>query len=198
MDLLLKKIIFFIVLILLVTGCSRNLPLSEDISQNRFNLIDQNRKPFVFPDDLKGKISVVGFIYTNCPDICPLNTHNLKLIQDEVKANKLTDVQFLSVSFDTETDSTEALKEYADIRNLDLSNWKFLTGSKSTIDSLIKEVGVIAIPSDTTFINGSPTIFFTHTDRISLIDQNLKIRKNYLGSKINRGEIIKDIISLSK
>jgi len=189
----LKKLIIFATLIFFAAGCAKKFPLNEDISKNSFTLTDQNGNPFRFPEELKNKISVVGFIYTNCPDICPLNTRNLKLIQEKVKAEHIPDVQFLSISFDTDTDSTKILKEYAEIRNLDLSNWKFLTGNKSTIDSLIKEVGVIAIPSDTTIINGKPTVFFTHTDRISLIDKELKIRKNYVGSKINKDEIIKDI-----
>lgn len=193
-----KAIIFIISLIFLNIGCSNNLPLNENISQNNFNLVDQNGNPFQFPSELKNKISIVGFIYTNCPDICPLNTHNLKLIQDEVNAEKIPDVQFISISFDTATDSTKVLKEYAEIRNLNLSNWKFLTGDKSTIDSLIKEVGVIAIPSDTTIIDGNPIIFFTHTDRIALIDQNLIIRKNYIGSKVEKDEVIEDIKILSR
>jgi len=192
----LKKLILFAAIIFFVTGCAKHFPLNEDISKSSFTLIDQNGNPFRFPDELKNKISVVGFIYTNCPDICPINTHNLKLIQDKVKTENIPDVQFLSISFDTYTDSTNVLKEYAEIRNLDLSNWKFLTGNKSTIDSLIKEVGVIAIPNDTTIINGKPTVFFTHTDRISLIDKDLRIRKNYVGSKINQDEIIEDIKQL--
>lgn len=191
-----KKLIIFAALIFFAAGCAKHFPLNEDISKSSFTLVDQDGNPFRFPDELKDKISVVGFIYTNCPDICPLNTHNLKLIQNKVKAENIHDVQFLSISFDTDTDSTKVLKEYAEIRNLDLSNWKFLTGSKSTIDSLMKEVGVIAIPNDTTIVNGKSTVFFTHTDRISLIDKDLRIRKNYVGSKINKDEIIEDIKQL--
>ncbi len=191
-----KNLVLFVALIFFAVGCVEHFPLNEDISKSSFTLIDQNGKPFRFPLELKNKISVIGFIYTSCPDICPLNTHNLKLIQDKVKAENIPNVQFLSISFDTETDSTKVLKEYAEIRNLDLSNWKFFTGNKSTIDSLLKEVGVVAIPNDTTIVNGISTVFFTHTDRISLVDKNLKIRKNYVGSKIDKNEIIEDIKQL--
>jgi len=64
------------------------------------------------------------------------------------------------------------------------------------IDSLLKVSEVFAIPSDTSFVAGEEKVTFIHTDRIMLIDGDLRIRKNYPGSTINIDEIIDDIQKL--
>jgi protein SCO1/2 len=53
---------------------------------------------------------------------------------------------------------------------------------------------IFAIAGDTTFTeSGEPVYFFVHTDRITLIDQQGNIRKEYSGSRINLDEIVSDI-----
>ncbi len=135
----------------------------------------------------------MGFIFTNCPSICPLTTNNMRIIQDSLKVNNVQNVELVSLSFDPDADTPGILKKYAELRNLDTSNWTFLTGRKSTIDSLIKAVEVLAIPDTTITPKGSEFINYIHTDRISLIDEQGRIRKNYQGSKINIDEIVNDI-----
>ena len=57
---------------------------------------------------------------------------------------------------------------------------------------------MFAVPGDSIkFDNGEKIYLYVHTDRISLIDKEGKIRKNYLGSKANIVEIVNDIIILS-
>ncbi|MFA3783444.1 SCO family protein [Melioribacteraceae bacterium 4301-Me] len=193
-----KTRFLFIIELLLIYACSKDLPVIDSWDDNSYNLVSQNNQPVKFPDILKGKISVVGYIYTNCPSICPLTTNNMRLIQKKVKEDGIDNVEFITISFDPENDTPAALRDYARLRKLNLSNWIFLTGSKSTIDSLIKEVGVFAIKSDSTVLqNGKKIYNFVHTDRISLVDKNGRIRKNYQGSKINISEIVDDIKSLS-
>lgn len=183
--------------LILLNACGEKLPEVGSFDNHNYKLVDENNNPVIFPEMVNGKISVVGYIFTNCPDICPLTTNNMRLIQEKIKNEKIDNVEFVSISFDPETDSPEVLKKYAEIRNLDLSNWTFLTGKKSIIDSLIKEAGVFAVPNDSTvFKSGRKIYYYVHTDRIQLIDANGVIRKNYSGSKINTEEIIADIKTL--
>jgi len=78
-----------------------------------------------------------------------------------------------------------------------LSNWDFLTGDKNITDSLIKQVGVIAVPGDSLITSAGKNIYyFIHTYRISLIDTEGRIRKNYKGSAVNIDELTKDIKEL--
>ena len=185
-------VIFF--LYLLMPGCKSNLPVLEDLNGHDFHLLTQDSLKFDFPNDFKGKIVVMGFIFTNCPDICPLTTNNLRLIQERIRKDNISNVEIAALSFDPEVDTPGILKKYAEIRGLSLSNWTFLTGEKEEISKLIKECGVFAIPSDTVkYVGGKDIYLYVHTDRISLIDPESRIRKNYSGSKINVDEIINDI-----
>ena len=62
---------------------------------------------------------------------------------------------------------------------------------------LLKKVGVVAFVGDSTvFEDGSKSYYYTHTDRIQLIDQDGRIRKNYLGSAANIDEIVNDVMRL--
>lgn len=82
----------------------------EDIGGD-FTLTDGDGKPFNL-SDLKGKVVVLSFGYTNCPDVCPteLLTQNdvLKKLGDQAK-----DVKVAFVSVDPERDTPEVIGKYA-------------------------------------------------------------------------------------
>ena len=175
-------------------SCKNDFPVETDFSTDSYPLITQDNKSVKFPEFVKGKLVVVGFIFTNCPDICPLTTNNMRLVQEKLNAEKIENVSFVSISFDPETDTPDILKKFASLRNLDLNNWSFLTGDKKITDQIIKKAGVFAIPSDTSKTpSGEEIVFFVHTDRISLMDEEGRIRKNYFGSKLDIEEIVEDI-----
>lgn len=191
-----KRQSLFLIIILL-WSCKEKFPVIEEFGRTQYNLVNQDNQNVVFPDFVKSKIVVINYIFTNCPDICPLSTNNMRLIQERIKKENIKDVQFISLSFDPEFDTPDVLKKFADIRNLNLSNWVFLTGEKSVTDSIIKKVGVLAVLNDSTvFKNGRKIFYYVHTDRIQLIDADGRIRKNYKGSTINVNEIVADIRSL--
>jgi len=146
---------------------------------------------------VKGKTTVIGFIFTNCPDICPLTTNNMRLVQEKLKSENIEGIEFISLSFDPKHDSPSTLSKFAEIRDLDLSNWCFLTGEQAVIDSLLKRSGVFAVPGDTSVTSdGEEMVFYIHTDRISLIDREGRIRANHFGSKADIDEIVEDIKTL--
>ncbi len=193
-----KKLIFTLSLIFVVYSCGGKFDTIEDLSDEKYNLVDQNNSRINFPGIVKGKMAVVGYIFTNCPDICPLTTNNMRLIQERLKEEKINNIEFVSISFDPLVDKPGVLRKFAEIRNLDLSNWTFLTGEKNVIDSLLKKVQVFAVPGDSTvFQSGEKIIYYVHTDRIQIMDTDGKIRKNYPGSSINIDEIVEDIKSLA-
>ncbi len=190
-----KRLLLFV--LLFFSACTEKLPVVDDFGNTHYNLVNQNNQPVAFPDIVKGKIVVMNYIFTNCPDICPLSTNNIRLIQQQLKKEKIENVQFVSLSFDPEFDTPAVLTKFAEIHNLDLSNWMFLTGDKSVTDAIIKKVGVLAVPNDSTvFKDGRKIYYYVHTDRIQLSDTEGKIRKNYKGSTINVEEIVRDIKGL--
>jgi protein SCO1/2 len=190
----------FLVVVLItafLSGCKDELPVEKDISKYRFELLNEDSSKVYFPEIVKGKITVLGYIYTNCPDICPMTTNNMEKIEQKLKEMNIDNVTFISLSFDPLRDTPSILKQYAAIRDINLSNWHFLTGKENTIDSIKKQMNFFAVAEDTSYsADNKPYYFFTHTDRISLIDQSGRLRKNYKGSNINIEEIVNDIKSL--
>jgi protein SCO1 len=194
-----KAIILYSMLLayFLFVSCQEKLPLDKDLTKKSYELVNQDSLIVIFPDVIIGHITVIGFIYTHCPDICPLTTNNMYLTEKKLKEQGIDDVKFVALSFDPERDTPSVLKEFADIRGISFENWMLLTGKKSIVEDLCKRFDVKAIKTDEEFNeNGKPSYSMMHTDRISLIDANGVLRKNYKGSTLNFDEIIKDIKSL--
>ena len=145
-----KKIFELGLIVFTLNACAEKFEVIDDLSKDNFSLIDQTSTPRNFPSITKGKLTVVSYIFTNCPDICPLTTNNMRMIQEKVKEAKLNDVEFVSISFDPTQDKPETLRKFAEVRNLDLSNWTFLTGDKLVVDSLMNRIGILAVVSDST------------------------------------------------
>ncbi len=177
-------------------GCGNNFPLDQNISAKKINLINTDSSEVTFPNILNNKVSVIGFIYTHCPDICPMTTHNMQVVEKKLEKDNVKNVNFVVISFDPDRDTPTILKKYADIRGINLDKWSFLTGDKQNIDTLLKEFNVYAIPGDSTKSNGKWEYYFIHTDRISLVDADGNLRKNFPGSTLNVDNLVKDIKSL--
>lgn len=189
--------ISLIVSSMIYSGCGKELPIEEDLSTDKIKFFDEDSNQVSFPGFAHGKNMVMGFIFTHCPDICPMTTNNMQRIEKKLKENEINNITFVSLTFDPVRDTPSVLKQYAEIRGIDISNWHFLTGSQNSIDSVKKKMKILAIAGDTTYTpDGTPSYFFTHTDRISLIDKSGRVRKNYSGSKIDVDEIVNDIKTL--
>lgn len=186
-----------IILSFTLTSCIQDFPIDKNLSNVNTKLIDQNGNGKQFNNVIAGKTTVIAFIYTNCPDICPMTTHNMQLVDERLLKENVTNINFIVVSFDPERDTPEALNKFASIRNIDLKRWGFYTGDKTSIEELMDEFEVKAFPSDTSYSSeGKLRYSMIHTDRISLIDYEGSLRKYYSGSKLNLDELYNDIKKL--
>jgi len=103
-------------------------------------LITHEGKTVNFFDDLiKDRIVAINFIYTHCPDTCPLETAQLVQVQKILGDRLGKDVFFYSISIDPENDTPSVLKEY---RERFKARWTFLTGKKSDIIKLRRKLGL--------------------------------------------------------
>ena len=186
--------LFYAVLLLVLIGCQSKLPLDKDLTKRSYTFLNQDSVVVNFPEIIKDKITVMGFIYTHCPDICPMTTHNMVLTEERLIEEGIDDILFVALSFDPERDSPQVLTKFAKIRDINFDNWIFLTGDEITTKDALKRFDVKAITTDSTFYeDGTIGYSILHTDRISLINNKSILKKNYKGSTINIEELITDI-----
>jgi protein SCO1/2 len=92
-----------------------------------FTLRDADGRVFRLAD-FQGKVVILHFIYTNCPDVCPLHAERIAQIQSMVKQGHMQDrVQFITITTDPSRDTTDVMREYGKAHGLDPANWLFLT-----------------------------------------------------------------------
>ena len=113
------------------------VPVSKSavVSVPDFSLTDQRGQALGL-SDMKGKIWVADFIFTNCPTICPAMTQEMARLQSEFVADP---VYFVSFSVDPERDTSAVLSRYAKVYGADERRWHFLTGDKGHIYQLAEE-----------------------------------------------------------
>jgi len=180
-------------LTLFLSSCSS--PALDDYSDVRYELTDQNGETVVFPDDYQGAPLVIGFIYTNCPDICSFITANVGKVYEEM--NNPGDTKFVLVTFDPERDTPEVLKSYAQAFDMDREPFQFLTGDPDTIDDFMKRVSVRSQESYSRELDdGDRMYFLNHTDKILLINENSELIFDYGGSMTPVNIIIEDLQKL--
>jgi protein SCO1/2 len=78
--------------------------------------------------DFQNRVVVLHFVYTNCPDVCPLHAERIAEIQEMVNQTPMKDrVQFISVTTDPKNDTAEVMRDYGPLHGLDPANWMFLS-----------------------------------------------------------------------
>ena len=91
-----------------------------------FTLTDQDGNN-VSLSDFKGKVVVVAFIFTSCPDVCPAIEHTLNYVDFMLPDHGIeNDVEFISITIDPARDTVETLKNYTTANSFD---WPHLTSS---------------------------------------------------------------------
>ena len=149
-----------------------------------FNLTDQDGKPFKF-NSTRGKLVLVTFIFTTCPDVCPLLTAKLATIQRTLEERKIKDYFLLSITTDPERDTSAALKEYAGHFKADFRRWSFLSGSRQELGKVWKLFGVNVTKNESGQVQ--------HTSLTTLVDHQGNRRVDYYGDKWLEKEALKDI-----
>ena len=183
-----------ILILLLAAGCSMesvsSLPVKSTLPDVTLKDFDGNE--FVF-SKLKGKVIVLSYIYTNCPDICHITSSKINKFKESLNEKTKEQVYVVSISFDPDRDSPEVLRKHARMMNLNLDNWIFLTGNKEEITKVLAAAGI-----DPWMEKGqnSESYTFSHRDRISLVDQSGQIRMHYKGTNFDEEKLSSDIRSL--
>jgi len=93
----------------------------------------------------------MAMVYTHCPDICPMTTHNMQLIEERLPDELKGKVKFVIISFDPNRDTPSVLRKFAEIRDIDFANWSLLTGDQENTKEVMLKFDIKAIPADSTY-----------------------------------------------
>src|SRR5918992_3524012 len=145
----------------------------------QFSFIERDGRQ-IMPSDLKDKVWIVNFIYTNCPDTCPIQSAQMRQFQDEFQNEN--DLRLVSITVDPKRDTPKVLSEYAKRFSADPKRWLFLTGEKEDIYKFAQEgfrLGSAEIPHEKRPESGAT---HTHSPRFVLIDREAQIRGYYVST----------------
>lgn len=102
-------------------------------------VVDQTNKTLNYYEDLiKSKTVAINFIFTTCTSSCPLSSAVFRQVQKQLGKQK---VQLISVSVDPVNDTPERLLKFSKKFKAE-PNWAFVTGEKTDISGLLKNLGV--------------------------------------------------------
>lgn len=191
--------LFILLSVNFLTGCYEHFPLDQDLTRTQNTFLNQDSVKVQFPEIIKDKITVLAMVYTHCPDICPMTTHNMFLVEEKLSDELKDKVKFIVISFDPNRDSPAVLKKFAEIRDLSFKSWTLLSGDEQNTKEVMLKFGIKAIPADSSYDeNGELSYNVIHTDRISLIDPKGKLKANYKGSTAKIETILEDIKYISE
>ncbi|MFZ1519829.1 MAG: SCO family protein [Ignavibacteriaceae bacterium] len=191
--------LFILLSVSFLTGCYEHFPLDQDLTRTQNIFLNQDSVKVQFPEIIKDKITVLAMVYTHCPDICPMTTHNMFLVEEKLSDELKDKVKFIVISFDPNRDSPAVLKKFAEIRDLSFKSWTLLSGDEQNTKEVMLKFGIKAIPADSSYDeNGELSYNVIHTDRISLIDPKGKLKANYKGSTAKIETILEDIKYISE
>ena len=162
------------VLLAVVFGCKREPELARLYPLPDFSLTDQTGKTVTL-QELKGKVWVADFIFTNCGGTCPMMTDKMRKLQEGLPA----EVRMVSFTVDPARDTPKALAAYAAEHGATRDRWLFLTGDKQALYDLCMKG--FKLPLDDA--GGTPAEPIAHSTRFVLVDKEGEIRGYYNGTE---------------
>lgn len=152
-----------------------------------FTLIDQYGQPFELGDQ-RGKVILMFFGYTHCPDVCPLTLADFKQIKSRL-GEAAEHVRFVFITVDPGRDTRERIKEY-------LSNFDpeivGLTGEGHALEHVWQDYGVYQAHDEPDDHDNDSV---EHSTRVYAIDKRGNLRVTYPFG-MEREKIYQDVYHL--
>ena len=136
----------------------------------------------------QGKVVVLAFLYTHCPDVCPLTAEEFRQAQQRLSDDERERTVFVAVSVDPRQDTPEAVQAFAKDHGL-TKGFVFLIGSAAQLQAVWSAYGIRTEtdPSNTEV---------GHSDAIYLVDRMGRARL-LVHSNIAAGDLANDVKALS-
>ncbi len=157
----------------------------DSLAAPDFHLKDQFGKPISL-SQFHGEPVVLTFMYTHCPDACPLTAEKLHTTMVDL-GNQASHVMMLAVSIDPKGDTPAAAQTFSDVHKL-TSNWHYLIGTHDQLAPVWGSYSVDAQPA----INSSKV---THATAIYVIDKEGRERV-FFGDDLTSNLLTADLKTL--
>ncbi len=122
--------------------------------------------------DFEGKLVLLYFGYTYCPDICPTNLGNISVAYQQLSAEQKEKLQVIFVSVDPERDTPQRLQQYVGYFE---SNMIGLTGTPENIAEVARRYGVVYAKVDDP--NNGTNYAVDHSAFTYVVDQQGKLQE---------------------
>jgi len=162
----------------------RGLLLPDQPKAPNFRLHDQNGKPVSLVAE-RGKWVMMTFLYTWCPDVCPLIAGNLNTALRSPTA-KEAGLQVLSVSVDPKRDTPAAVKKYVREHQL-LPAFRWALGSQQELEQVWRAYKIVVMPDVKDTVS--------HSTVQLLIDPTGHERLVY-GAEVQAADVVADLKTL--
>jgi protein SCO1/2 len=188
-----RRLLFGLLVILLVAVipsivvptlmCRPEQPPLPDLGEvGAFSLVDETGQPFT-DAAMRGKVSIVSFIFTRCDTICPVTAMKVERIQE--KTFDVGDkIKLVSFSVDPTHDTPDRLAAFGKMYRAKPERWRFVTGPHDKVYTLIEGAFMTSMMRLPDKPSGVPDI--AHGGYFLLVDQNLHIRGKYDSDRIHQ------------
>ena len=132
---------FLCSLILLLAGClgpdqvaewTPHGEILDGVKVVDFTLTASENESWTFSEEATNTTLVVAFLFTNCIDICPIVTHNMKWVMSQLTDDELNKTTFLTITVDPWRDNVTVLHDWKTGTN---SDWTHLTVDDNTSEN---------------------------------------------------------------
>jgi protein SCO1/2 len=175
---------------LLVIACAPRTSLSGTVLEPKdaadFTLTDALSGDPVTLSLLRGRVVALSFLYTHCPDTCPLTAAKFRAAQQTMGTDA---VHFVAVSVDPDGDTPTAVRAFSEKHDLS-AGWRYLIGTRSQLEAVWALYGVGAF-------GRSMDGVVDHNDAIYVIDRQGRERE-LVHSDIAVADLVKDLRALSE
>jgi protein SCO1 len=161
-----------------------------------FQPVDKSAPDFMLQDadgrvlrltDFRGKVVVLHFIYTSCPDVCPLHAERIAEIQALVNQTPMKQqVEFISITTDPASDTADVRREYGPVHGLNADNWVFLTTTPKQSEDTTRK---LALQFGHKF-DKTGDGYQTHGIVTHVIDKEGRWRANFHGLKFEPSNLV--------
>ena len=123
----------------------RGEPLIRPVERPDFTLTDTEGRSYSFLEETRGRVALLFFGYTHCPDVCPIHMANIGQVMKGVPAEDRHRVEVVFVSTDPARDTPDRIREWLDVFD---PSFVGLRGTLEEVNRIQNQVGLPASMAD--------------------------------------------------